>query len=441
MLKRNNALSVVIGLILCGLSGFAQQDLNNNNTTSPFSRFGLGVLSHYGYGRTSAMGGASLGSRHEVQTNSSNPASYNAIDSLSFVFDFGLDGTISKYKSNSGTMKAKDINFRYLSLSFPINKWIGAAMGLQPYSDMGYEEIFNQEVTGVGTVYHNYTGEGSSTKSFFGLSVMPIKGLSLGANLNYIFGRLNQNTVVTYSDATLYYLSRVESTRLSDFTLSYGLQYDYELKKNQFLTLGITFENQSNLNALHSLFTYKSMSNGTTVVSTVVGGDSIPERKGIIILPSTFGVGLSYNKLNKLEINADYYYAGWSKSTFFGSTDQLLTNLSRISAGFEYTPEAYSIRSYVKRIKYRAGLHFENSYLQLADPKSTDANAAKHQIKEFGVSFGAGIPFPKSKSTANLAVELGKQGTTDYNLAKNNYMKLSVYLNLYDYWFVKRKFD
>lgn len=429
----------MIGLILCGLSGFAQQDFNNNNTTSPFSRFGLGVLSHYSYGRTSAMGGASLGSRHEVQTNSSNPASYNSIDSLSFVFDFGLDGTISKYKSNSGTMKATDINFRYFSLSFPVNKWIGAAMGLQPFSDMGYEEVFNEAITDIGTVYHNYTGEGSSTKSFFGLSVMPIKGLSLGANLNYIFGRLNQNSVVTYSDATLYYLSRRESTRLSDFTLSYGLQYDYELKKNQFLTLGVTFETQSNLSAFHSLYTYKALTYGTSASTAAI--DSIPESKANIVLPSTVGVGLSYNKLNKLEINADYYYAGWSKSTFFGSSDQLLTDQSRISAGFEYTPEAFSIRSYVKRIKYRAGFHFENSYLQLADPKSTDANAAKHQIKEFGVSFGAGLPFPKSKSTANFAFEFGKQGTTDYNLAKNNYMKLSVYLNLYDYWFVKRKFD
>ncbi len=429
----------MIGLILCGLSGFAQQDLNNNNTTSPFSRFGLGVLNHYGYGRTSAMGGASIGSRHEVQTNSSNPASYNSIDSLSFVFDFGLDGTISKYQSNSGTMKANDINFRYFSLSFPVNKWIGAAMGVQPFSDMGYTEVFNEDITNVGTVYHNYTGEGSSTKSFFGLSLMPFKGLSLGANLNYIFGRMNQNSVVSYSDATLYYLSRRESTRLSDFTLSYGLQYDYELKKNQFLTLGVTFETQSNLSAFHSLDTYKALTYGTSSSSASI--DSIPETKGNIVLPSTIGVGLSYNKLNKLEINADYYYAGWSKSTFFGSSDQLLTDQSRISAGFEYTPEAFSIRSYVKRIKYRAGFHFENSYLQLADPKSTDANAAKHQIKEFGVSFGAGLPFPKSKSTANFAFEFGKQGTTDYNLAKNNYMKLSVYLNLYDYWFVKRKFD
>ena len=139
MLKRNNALSVVMLLIICGLSGYAQTNITNNNTTSPFSRYGLGDLTHYGYGRTAAMGGASLGSRHNVQINSANPASYNANDSLSFIFEFGVDATLSKYKSNTGTLKANDTNFRYFSLSCPINRWMGIGLGIQPFSDMGYE--------------------------------------------------------------------------------------------------------------------------------------------------------------------------------------------------------------------------------------------------------------------------------------------------------------
>ncbi|HEX7583609.1 MAG TPA: hypothetical protein VF373_02880, partial [Prolixibacteraceae bacterium] len=118
-------------------------------------------------------------------------------------------------------------------------------------------------------------------------------------------------------------------------------------------------------------------------------------------------------------------------STFFGQTNDLITDQKRISVGFEYIPEAMSIRSYLKRVKYRAGFHYENSYLKLNN----------HQINETGISFGAGFPFPKSKSTANFAVEFGRQGTTDYNLVKNDYTKISLYLNLYDYWFVKHKFD
>ena len=420
-------------LIICGLSGFAQTELNNNNTTSPYSRYGIGELNHYGYGRTAAMGGASLGSRHAVQINSANPASYTANDSLSFIFDFGVDGTYSKYKSNSGAMNASDVNFRYFSLSWPVTKWMGAAMGIQPFSDMGYEVGFSENLPDIGTAYHSYKGEGTTSKAFFGVGVSPLKGLSIGANLNYIFGRLSQNTVVGFDDADLFYISKSEGTRLRDFTLSYGVQYDYEIKKDQFLTLGVTFENKSDLTTLHRLYSYKAI-----VVQTASGAaelrstiDSIPESKSPIKLPTTFGVGLSYNKLNKLEINADYYYAGWSKSTFFGRTDELITNQSRISAGFEYIPEALSIRSYLKRVKYRAGLHHEKSYLKLND----------NHIQEIGISFGVGLPFPKSKSAANLAFEFGKQGTTKDDLARNNYAKFSIYLNLYDYWFMKRKFD
>ncbi|MBL7972345.1 MAG: hypothetical protein JNL03_12590 [Prolixibacteraceae bacterium] len=425
MLKRNNALSVVMVLIICGFSGFAQ----NNNTTSPFSRYGLGDLHHYGYGRTAAMGGASLGSRHNVQINSANPASYNANDSLSFIFDFGIDGTYSKYKSATGKMDVNDVNFRYFSLSWPVTKWLGAGMGIQPFSDMGYEVAFNEEVANVGTVYQSYNGEGTTSKAFFGASVSLFKGLSVGANLNYIFGRLNQNSAVGFSDPTISYISETKGTRLRDFTLTYGLQYDMEVKKDQFLTLGITFEKQSDVTALYRLLSYNITTVGSSSISDTL--EFIPESKNIIKLPATFGIGLSYNKLNKLEINADYYYAAWGKSTFMGKSDELITDQSRISAGVEYIPEAASIRSYMKRVKYRAGLHHENSYLKLNN----------HQIREFGISFGAGFPFTKSKSTANFAIEFGKKGTTQDNLVRNNYTKFSLYLNLYDYWFVKRKFN
>ena len=425
MLKKNNVLSVVMVLILCGLSGFAQ----NNNTTSPYSRFGIGDLHHYGYGRTAAMGGASLGSRHSVQINSANPASYNSNDSLSFMFDFGVDAKYSNYKSNSGSLNTNDVNFRYFSLSWPVTKWLGMATGIQPFSDMGYDVQYHENVGGIGDIFHSYQGEGTTSKAFFGLAVSPFKGLSLGANLNYIFGRLNQNSTVSFNNADLFYLIKTEGTRLRDFRMTYGLQYDIKLKSDEFLTIGATFENQAKITSLHRLFYYKSISiNSSTLTDTL---EYVPESNDNIKLPSTDGIGLSFNKLNKLEINADYYHAAWSKSTFYGVKDELLTDQNRFSAGFEYIPEALSIRSYLKRVRYRAGIHQEYSYLKLNG----------QQIKELGVSFGAGFPFTKSKSTANLAIEFGKKGTTSNDLVRENYTKLSIYLNLYDYWFVKHKYE
>lgn len=414
-------------LILCGLSGFTQ----NNNTSSPFSRYGLGDLHHYGYGRTAAMGGASLGSRHAVQINSANPASYTANDSLSFIFEFGLDGTFSNYKSNFGNTKADDINFRYFSLSWPVTKWLGGAMGIQPFSDMGYEIGYLDSLGTAGNTYYNYFGEGTTSKAFLGTSVSPLNGLSIGVNLNYIFGSISKNTKLEFADPTVFSLSKTESTRFRDFTLSYGLQYDYKIKQNQYLTLGVTFEKKSDFTVLYKSLTYKGIVLGSQLYQDNLDTTYQIESKRTIKMPSTFGIGLSFNNINKLEINADYYHAAWSDATLLGETDQRITNMNRFSAGFEYIPEAFSIRSYFKRVKYRAGIHYENSYLNLKN----------QQINEIGISFGAGLPFPKSKSTANLAFEFGKKGTTNYDLVKNNYAKISVYLNFYDYWFMKRKFD
>lgn len=414
-------------MILCGLSTYAQ----NNNTSSPFSRFGLGELNPYSYGRSSAMGGASLGSRHAVQINSANPASYSAIDSLSFIFDFGIDGTFSNYKSNSGSRNTNDINFRYFSLTWPITKWLGAGMGLQPFSDMGYEVAFSDSIPGIGNTHQSYYGEGSSSKAFFGASVTPIKGLSVGANLNYIFGRLSKNSKYEFEDPTFFNRTKTENTRLRDFTLTYGLQYDLKLKKNHYLGIGVIFEKQSDFAVLYQALEYKTIVIGSSVLSDELDSTFKSESKQIMKMPSTIGVGLSYNQLNKLEVNADYYHAAWSKSSFPGKVDELTSDLNRVSAGVEYIPDAFSIRSYFKRVRYRIGIHQESSYLKIND----------HQIKETGISMGAGFPLPKSKSTANFAIEFGRKGTTSDNLVQNNYTRFSLYLNFYDYWFFKRKFD
>jgi hypothetical protein len=428
MRKRNNVLSVVIVLILCGLSTYAQ----NNNTSSPFSRFGLGDLNPYSYGRSSAMGGASLGSRHAVQINSANPASYTAIDSLSFIFDFGIDGTFSNYKSKSGSRNTNDINFRYFSLTWPVTKWLGAAMGLQPFSDMGYEVGFSDSIPGsIGNFHQSYFGDGSSSKAFFGTAITPIKGLSIGANLNYIFGRISKNSKFEFEDPTVFSTIKTESTRLRDFTLTYGLQYDLKLKKDRYLGIGLTFEKRSNFAMLYQALEYKTIVVGTSVLSDKLDSTYQTESKQIMKMPAKFGIGLSYNQLNKLEVNADYYHAAWSKSTFPGKVNELTSDQDRLSAGLEYIPDAFSIRSYFKRVKYRFGLHQESSYLTINN----------HQIKETGISLGAGFPLPKSKSTANIAVEFGKKGTTSNNLVQNNYTRVSLYFNFFDYWFIKRKFD
>jgi hypothetical protein len=82
-------------------------------------------------------------------------------------------------------------------------------------------------------------------------------------------------------------------------------------------------------------------------------------------------------------------------------------------------------------VSYRAGVSYKQTYLKFDN----------QQINDYGITFGVGLPIYRSNSTINVAVEFGRRGTTNNNLVLENYTKLNMSVNLYDLWFIKRKFD
>lgn len=426
MLNKLNGIFISGLFVLIGLTSFAQ----NNNTSSPFSRFGLGDLYSFSQGRFAGMGGASLGSRHQIQINSANPASYAAIDSLSFIFEFGADGRFSEYKSETNKFTTNDVNFRYFAFSFPVTRWSAVTMGITPYADKGYEIYVEEDDPDIGRIGYSYFGTGTISKAYIGAGFNITKSLSVGANVYYLFGTQNQNNSIYFiDDPEQYGFSEVEQTRVRDFAYLLGFQYDLDLKNDNFLTIGATFEQKSDFTAFHFFNQEKILSYGGSALTDSI--KTIQDDPGEILLPASFGIGLTYTKLHKLEINADFYHSKWSNAKFYGSTIPELTDQTRISVGAEYIPEDASIRSYLKRIRYRAGFHVDKSYLKINN----------QQLNETGMSFGIGLPVTRSKSTINLAVEVGKRGTIEDNLIRENYTKISLYLNLFDRWFIQRKFD
>ena len=61
--------------------------LAQSGTNSPYSQYGLGVLGEQSGGFNRGMNGLGIGFHEHNQINTSNPASYASIDSLSFIFD------------------------------------------------------------------------------------------------------------------------------------------------------------------------------------------------------------------------------------------------------------------------------------------------------------------------------------------------------------------
>lgn len=418
---------LIVGLIACPTMLFAQF---NNNTSSPYSRYGLGDLQSYSFGRTTAMGGAALASRYSTQINAANPASYTALDSLNFLFEFGMQGRFSNYKSAVSSQNANDINFNYMAMSFRITNWMASSLGLQPYSTVGYNVRVNDNIENVGDYSIAYYGTGTISDAYLGLAIEPFKNVSLGMNLNYRFGSLQRNTELVFANAGFYNIQRRAESRLRDFGLDFGAQVTIPMKKDKQLVVAAVFENKPTYTNFSSDLIMKNiiLSQNTGDQDTLF---SRAETKGQLRFPNSLGAGLSFSKKDVYEINVDYTYQGWSDATFLGKNNSFLTDASSFAIGGEWIPEKYSIRSLLKRFAYRGGFKYAQSYHTING----------HQINEFGITFGLGIPIYRSNSTINVGAEFGKRGTTNNGLVRENYAKLNLSVNLHDLWFMQRKID
>ena len=228
----------------------------------------------------------------------------------------------------------------------------------------------------------------------------------------------------------------VESrTIVNDFLAEIGLQYTQRIGEHSDITLGVILANKSRISAENRVVK-KNIFPGTADYvndSTRVSPEFILEEystKGNIVIPLNLGVGLSYRLNNQLQIGIDYYQQDWTNTTFFNSSEPL-TNSNQIHGGAEFVPDPQALRGYHNRIAYRVGGYFENSYLQLKD----------EQLKDYGISFGVGLPLRNTRSTFNLAFNAGRRGTLENNLIRESYMFLSFSVTLYDFWFMKRKYD
>jgi hypothetical protein len=245
MFKNKFSLLFLVAISLSQFSG-AQ-----NNTNSPYTRYGYGELSSATSGEQKAMGGVSIGARRKTSINTVNPASYSSVDSMTFMFDVGATGLLSRFSNTTGVTNKFTANLDYITMQFPVAKHVGFSAGLLPYSYAGYNYSVNlYEKTKYPTIpdfdtvfYRNsFNGYGTISQVYTGLGVDLFDHLSVGANVYYMFGSLyNTRSLRDKSrpDSTLV----VSSTDVGDFRLRYGLQYHNTFAKKHDLNVGVVTVN------------------------------------------------------------------------------------------------------------------------------------------------------------------------------------------------------
>ena len=88
-----------------------------SNIDSPYSRYGYGTLDNHTIGASRSMGGIGYAIQSGKQINIKNPASYAAIDTLTFLCDFGVSLQFDYMKEGSLKEHRTNWSFEYFAIS------------------------------------------------------------------------------------------------------------------------------------------------------------------------------------------------------------------------------------------------------------------------------------------------------------------------------------
>jgi len=392
-------------------------------THMPYSVYGLGDLVPKGFSRNHAMGRTGIGIASRSYLNNLNPASYHLIDSVSFFFDFGLNSSFVKYRTDiNGTQHGNDINISNLAIGFGITRnWV-ASIGIAPYSLVGYRIQTSKTIDGSPNQQFDVeiNGSGGLNQFYWNNSYELFNHLSLGVNFTYLFGSVESAETIQAAGLGGDIIVN-QSSYLKRLYADFGLQAYFSLNKNWNVTFGGIFGQKHGIKIKDRI----TVSNSLGSVS-----DEEISDEGTFNFPMYGGGGLSVVYKNSLTLAADYIYHDWS-STPSGHPNYKYKSNNIFRFGAEIIPGRYSQLGYFGTIAYRLGAYYEESYLEIKDKL----------IPEYGITAGLGMPFLQNRTSVNISYNYGIKGTLENNLVKENFHSIMVSLSMHDWWFLKRKID
>jgi hypothetical protein len=415
---------IICALLLLGASGVA---VAQNNTNSPYTRYGYGDLSNKDFGYNKAMGGVAYGIRNSSHINPSNPASYTAIDSLTFLFEGGVSLQNDNISDGDLKMNVKNSSLDYIAMQFRAHKRVGVTFGMLPYSNVGYNVYTTYTETTTSPAYtKQLIGDGGLHQAFGGVGIKILNNLSVGANFSFMWGDISRSLSMIYpsytttgstSSTTPSYIE-ASTVTLRGFEMNFGAQYTQKLSKKSSVTIGAVYSPKRDLNSDVTV---------STSGSVVCSRDSIASFG----LPQSYGAGFTYNYDGRLTVGFDYSFEEWSKVPYMNDYNAFC-NRSKYSVGAEYMPSR-ATRNYLKIVKYRVGAYYTDSYYKLEN--------GNRAAREYGLSAGFGLPLPRTRSLVNITAQYIHVKGLQQSMIDENILRLSIGVTFNERWFFKRKVD
>lgn len=417
-----------------------------SGTNSPYSQFGYGRPADQTQGMNRSMNGVGLALRESNQVNYINPASYSAVDSMSFIFDLGMSLQTTHFNENGKSKNANNADFEYAVGAFRLIRHVGMSFGILPYTNVGYN-FSNQETlnnyniapstSSSITNTQSYSGEGGLRQLFIGAGWQtPVKGLSIGMNAGYLWGTVSNYVTSSYSDTYVKALAKQYSITARSYKLDFGAQYTFNLKNNDIATIGVTYSPGHNLNTKPECLIIASNSQSTVNDTTKL----IAEDGSTI--PTQLGIGASWKHKNKWLIGLDYTLQKWSSVKFpvygdfngqtqYKSTTGVFKNRHSINAGAEYCRDKHGF-NFTDMLRYRFGVGYTSPYIKV---NGTDGP------KEITMSAGIGIPIINgwnNRSIVNIGVQW--KNFSGKNMLTENTFLVNIGITFTETWFAKWKF-
>lgn len=417
------------------------------NSVSPYSKLGLGENYPETYARSLGFAGASIGVIDPLNINFSNPASYSALQ-LS-TFEVGFEASIFEQKQLNPDINNRNgsAGLRYFSFGTSLTNWWGSAVGLQPYSFKGYDISSSRTLDDSINVTDRFVGSGGLNQIYWGNAFKVAKGLSIGVNAAFIFGKIEENAYVLFDDSKFVNTKIEEYASIKGFHFDYGLQYNYTFENGKDIGVGITYGNAMDLNA--DIGNYYYTFRGQVGSENPVDSLSISSNtSGKVRLPGEFGFGLGYGKMNEQimqyswMLSADFEWQKASEYVSYDGTSNIDDNYKIEFGAFVRPRFAFEKlnrnNAYWSAVEYRLGTFY----------KQTPYTIAGTRILDYGITFGLGFPVLQRNmapgevkvSTINTGIVLGRRGTTANGLIQENYLNIYIGVTLNDKWFVKYKY-
>jgi len=390
-------------------------------TGSPSSRFGYGELNVNMPNELRAMGGVTAAMRSNHTINPSQPASYTAGDSLSFMFDIGMSVGWCNYQDSYGKKNSALGSLEYITLQCPLwKRWIAFSCGVIPFSHVGYDftmdgYALNMDETTSSYVYHkNYQGKGGLSQVYGGLSFNILDWFAAGANFYYNFGNVFNYTILSFDDATAVGTQKIQYMDMSAFTTKVGAQLFHRFGKH-YISLGATYDPKLKLG-------------GQYLETEANRLDTIIRNTGCE-MPQAWTVGMNYTWNQRLSIAVDYSRQDWQDAIYFGKKGYL-HNHQRVSVGAQYQHNMFGL-NYYDRMFWRLGASIKNNYAAGDNWQNWD---------DFTVSIGVGFPLRTSATVINTTIEYGRNKLIiENNSLMENNLRLIIDVAVNETWFHKRK--